>query len=201
MKSPIARTTSIALLALGLAGCFYPSQMQPPTPGKTSVVVQLPYDLTWNAVNAIVKENDLKVNASNPNHGIIEAAGRRFTLHDADCGKISSIAGSYPVEPELDASTVYNFKVEPHGNDATLVAVRATFSSSLRVPLQPYGDVECISRGTAESRLLREVLAAVQSVRTPEAEAKAPLLPKEPRKPLTPGRPTLLKDLPQSPID
>jgi hypothetical protein len=191
----------IAVLALGVAGCFYPPETQPPAPDKTSVVVQLPYDLTWNAVNAIVKENDLKVNASNPNHGIIEASGRRFTLHDADCGKISSIAGSYPVEPELDASTVYNFKVEPSGNDATLVAVRATFSSSLRVPLQPYGDVECVSRGTSESRLLREVLAAVRSVRTPEAEAKTPPVPKESNEPLTPGRPTLLKDLPPSPLN
>ncbi|MGH7864357.1 MAG: hypothetical protein ACREQB_05170 [Candidatus Binataceae bacterium] len=179
-----------------MAGCFYPPQNQPPTPDKTSVVVQLPYDLAWNTVNAIVKENDLKVNASNPNHGIIEAAGRRFTLHDADCGRISSIAGSYPVEPELGASTVYNFKVEPSGNDATRVVVRATFSSSLRVPLQPYGAVECISRGTSESRLLREVLAAVRSAKTPEAQGKRPPLPKVSEAPLTPGRPTLLRKPP-----
>jgi hypothetical protein len=201
VRVQIVQVIASALLALGIAGCFYPATMQPPSRDKTSVVVQLPYDLAWNAVNEVIKKNALQVNASNPNHGIIEAAGPRFTLSDADCGEISSIAGSYVAEPQLDSSSVYSFKVTPSGNELTVVEVHGTFSSSLRVPLKPYSDVQCVSRGIAESRLLREVLATAGTMRRPELELKAPPIASQPLEPLTPGRPTLLKDRPPSPFD
>ncbi len=201
VRFQLVNLTATAVLALGIAGCFYPTTMQPPSRDKTSVVVQLPYDLAWNAVNEVIKKNALHVNASNPNHGIIEAAGPRFTLSDADCGEISSVAGSYLAEPQLDSSSVYSFKVTPNGNEATSVEVHGTFSSSLRVPLKPYSEVQCVSRGTAESRLLREVLATARNMRRPEPELKSPPSARQPLEPLTPGRPTLLKDRPPSPFD
>jgi len=153
--------------ALFAVGCLYPPVTQPPPDEKQEVVIPLPYDLAWDAVNAVITENSFHVQAQDMTNGIIEAAGPRFTLHDADCGKVRSVAGSYTAEPELNSSSVYNFLVRPRGTEATLVEVRATFNSSVKVPLQPATDVDCVSYGIQESNLLREVLAEARKTHRP----------------------------------
>jgi hypothetical protein len=162
------RTSILALVAaLFAGGCLYPPVTQPPPDEQQQVVIPLPYDLAWDAVNAVVTENSFHVQAQDMTNGIIEAAGPRFTLHDADCGKVKSVMGSYTAEPELNSSSVYNFLVRPRGTEATLVEVRATFNSSVKVPLHPATDVDCVSHGVQESDLLREVLVAAKQTHRP----------------------------------
>ncbi|HXW83948.1 MAG TPA: hypothetical protein VEJ86_06060, partial [Candidatus Binataceae bacterium] len=43
-----------------------------------------------------------------------------------------------------------------------------TYDTPLKVPLHPPQDVECVSRGTEESRLLREILAQATQTHPPE---------------------------------
>ncbi len=155
------------IAALFIAGCFYPPITQPPPDRQQEVVIPLPYDLAWDAVNTVVRQNAFHVQAQDMTNGIIEAVGPRFTLHDADCGKIKSIAGTYTAEPELDSSSVYNFLVRPRGPEASLVEVRATFNSAVKIPLRPATDVDCISHGIQESNLLREVLVAAKQTHRP----------------------------------
>lgn len=130
-------------------------------------MIPLPYDLAWDAVNGVITENSFHVQAQDMTNGIIEAVGPRFTLHDADCGKIKSVAGAYTAEPEANSSSVYNFLVRPRGPEATLVEVRATFNSSVKVPLHPATDVDCVSHGIQESNLLREVLVEAKKTHRP----------------------------------
>src|SRR5271156_1610619 len=155
------------LAALSAAGCLYPPATQPPPDEQQQVVIPLPYDLGWDAVNSVITENQFHVQAQDMTNGIIEAAGPRFTLHDADCGKIKGVAGAYSAEPELNSSSVYNFLVRPRGPEATLVEVRATFNSSVKVPLHPATDVDCVSHGIQESNLLREVLVEAKKTHRP----------------------------------
>ncbi len=155
------------IAALFAAGCFYPPVTQPPPDEQQEVVIPLPYDLAWDAVNAVITQNAFHVQAQDMTNGIIEAVGPRFTLHDADCGKIKSIAGTYTAEPELNSSSVYNFLVRPRGPEASIVKVRATFNSSVKVPLHPATDVDCVSHGIQESDLLREVLVAAKQTHRP----------------------------------
>jgi hypothetical protein len=183
------------VVVLALAGCFAPPTAQPPEDSKVSTIVPLPYDLTWEAVKAVIRQNGYHIQAEDPNNGILEVAGKDFSLQDADCGKISSIAGSYAATPEKDASAVYNFGVMPHGVEASKVIIDATFASPLRVPLRRVQNLECVSRGVQEERLLREILAQARHTRPPEyrhpqGAAAAQSKPKEPA--LT-GRPTLLR--------
>ena len=160
---------------MSVAGCFIPPATQPPPDEQQQVVIALPYDLAWDAVNAVIAENSLHVQAQDMTNGIIEAVGPRFTLHDADCGKIKSVAGSYTAEPQANSSSVYNFLVRPRGREATLVEVRATFNSSVSVPLHPATDVDCVSHGIQESNLLREVLVEAKKTHRPEyAKPAAP---------------------------
>ena len=155
------------IAALFAAGCFYPPVTQPPPDEQQEVVIPLPYDLAWDAVNAVITENSFHVQAQDMTNGIIEAVGPRFTLHDADCGKIKSVAGTYTAEPEPNSSSVYNFLVRPRGPEASIVKVRATFNSSVKVPLQQATDVDCVSHGVQESDLLREVLAQAKKTHRP----------------------------------
>jgi hypothetical protein len=154
--------------ALAAVGCLYPPVTQPPPDAKQEVVIQLPYDLAWDAVTKVIAENSFRVQAQDMTNGIIEAVGPRFTLQDADCGKIKSVVGAYTAEPELNSSSVYNFLVRPRGTEATLVEVRATFNSSVKVPLHQAADVDCVSHGIQESNLLREVLVAASKTHRPE---------------------------------
>jgi hypothetical protein len=156
------------LAALSVAGCFIPPATQPPPDAQQEVVIALPYDLAWDAVNAVVTQNSFKVQAQDMTNGIIEAVGPRFTLHDADCGKIKSVAGAYTAEPEANSSSVYNFLVRPRGREASIVEVRATFNSSVAIPLRPATDVDCVSHGIQESNLLREVLVEAKKTHRPE---------------------------------
>jgi hypothetical protein len=155
------------IAALSAAGCFYPPITQPPPDEQQEVVIPLPYDLAWDAVNKVIVENSFHVQAQDMTNGIIEAAGPRFTLHDADCGKIKSVAGAYTAEPEPNSSSVYNFLVRPRGPEASIVKVRATFNSSVDVPLHPATDVDCVSHGIQESNLLREVLVEASKTHRP----------------------------------
>jgi hypothetical protein len=155
------------IAALFATGCFYPPVTQPPPDEQQEVVIPLPYDLAWDAVNAVITQNAFHVQAQDMTNGIIEAVGPRFTLHDADCGKIKSIAGTYTAEPELNSSSVYNFLVRPRGPEASIVKVRATFNSSVKVPLHEATDVDCVSHGVQESDLLREVLAQATKTHRP----------------------------------
>jgi len=160
--------TAFALLATLLAGgCIYPPATQPPPDEKQQVVIALPYDLAWDAVNKVIAQNSLRVQATDSNAGIIETVGPRFTLHDADCGRIKSVVGTYPAEPEQNASTVYTFGVHPRGPEASIVQVLATFNSPVKVPLRPATDVDCVSYGIQESNLLRDVLAQAKQTHRP----------------------------------
>jgi hypothetical protein len=164
----VRRSIVSLVAALFAVGCLYPPVTQPPPDSQQEVVIALPYDLAWDAVNSVITENSFRVQAQDMTNGIIEAAGPRFTLHDADCGKIKSVAGAYTAEPEMNSSSVYNFLVRPRGREATMVEVRATFNSSVKVPLHPATDVDCVSHGIQESNLLREVLAAAKQTHRPE---------------------------------
>lgn len=183
----------LAVASFFLTGCFYPPTTQLPPDEKTQTTVALPYDLTWTAVNEVIRQNDYMVQATDPNHGIIEVLGKRFTLQDADCGRIKSIAGTYAAEPETSGTSVYNFRVKALSNESSLVEVRASYDSPLRVPLHMAQDVECVSRGTQESRLLQQVLAQAKITRPPvykkPGEEEAPQPAPTPLR----GRPTLLK--------
>jgi len=164
----VRRSILILVATLSAVGCLYPPITQPPPDAQQEVVISLPYDLAWDAVNAVVKENSFHVQAQDMTNGIIEAVGPRFTLHDADCGKIKSVAGAYTAEPEQNSSSVYNFLVRPRGREASIVKVRATFNSSVSVPLHPATDVDCVSHGIQESNLLRQVLAEATKTHRPE---------------------------------
>src|SRR5215831_20102969 len=106
-------TIVLLLFSAVVASCFNPPIAQEPPESKTTAVVPLPFDLTWTAVTDVIKLNDYRIQAQDPNHGILEVLGHRFTLQDADCGKIESIVGNYPAEPESNATAVYNFHVTP----------------------------------------------------------------------------------------
>ncbi len=157
----------IAAVAVSVAGCLVPPMTQPPPDEQQQVVIPLPYDLAWDAVNAVITKNSFRVQAQDMTNGIIEASGPLFTLHDADCGRIKSVAGSYVADPEPDSSSVYNFLVRPRGPEATIVEVRATFNSSVKVPLHPATDVDCVSHGIQESNILREVLVQAKQTHRP----------------------------------
>jgi hypothetical protein len=187
------------IAALCASGCLYPPATQPLPDEQQQVVIPLPYDLAWDAVDAVITENSFHVQAQDMTNGIIEAAGPRFTLHDADCGKIKSVAGAYTAEPEPNSSSVYNFLVRPRGPEASIVEVRATFNSSVKVPLHPATDVDCVSHGIQESNLLREVLAQAKKTHRPEyakpsstspqaassagGQSSSPAAPNQPRPP------------------
>ncbi len=148
--------------------------------------MKVPYDLTWDAVHTVVNKNEYKILGDDPNHGIVEAEAHSFTLADADCGQMKSVANRYDAEPDPGGSAVYNFKVEPAGPESTNLSVVATYSTPLHVPFHPITDFQCVSRGTQEARLLKEVDDAAHAARRPSSSF-------EKHHQLTPGRPTLLR--------
>lgn len=162
------RWTVIAFGAASLAsGCFYPPTQKPPTPSKDEITLGQPYDLVWDAVHNVIRDNKLRINADDPNQGIVETETNQFTLADADCGKLKGISGKYAAEPDRAATAVYYFKVKPKGHEASIVSVQATFSAPLYVPLRPPRDVQCVSRGKAEARLLRQVTEQAAAIHRP----------------------------------
>ncbi len=105
--------------SIGVAGCYYPAKIQPPAQAKTQTVVKVPYDLTWDAVHRVIARMTTKSSATIPNHGIVEAEAHSFTLADADCGQMKSVAQPIRRRAARGSSAVYNFKVEPAGPQAT----------------------------------------------------------------------------------
>jgi hypothetical protein len=186
-KTAVCLAIVIGTIPAGIGGCYYPANIQPPPQAKTQTVVEVPYDLTWEAVHAVVNKNEYKILGDDPNHGIVEAEAYRFTLADADCGQMKSVANRYNAEPDPGGSAVYNFKVEPAGHDSTNLSVVATYNTPLHVPFHPITDFLCVSRGTQEARLLQEVDTAAHSEHRPGSSSF------DPPRPLTGGRPTLLR--------
>ncbi len=190
------RATLVAVsgaISIGIGGCYYPAQTQPPPQAKTRTSLKTPYDLAWDAVHTVVNKNEYKILGDDPNAGIVEAEAHSFTLADADCGQMKSVASRYAAEPDPGGSAVYNFKVEPAGPHATNLSVNATYSTPLHVPFHPISDFQCVSRGTQEARLLKEIEGAALTARRPAASF-------DKSHQLTPGRPTLLRpDSPKKP--
>src|ERR1700752_3774675 len=103
----VQRWTAIALAMASMASaCFYPPTQKPPAPGKDEVTLAQPYDLAWDAVHKVIRENKLRINADDPNQGIIETETNQFTLDDADCGKVKGVSGKYAAEPDRAATAV-----------------------------------------------------------------------------------------------
>ncbi len=146
---------AIGLFALAAAGCFHAAvaPRQAPAPERDSIPA--PYDEVWDATLQVVKKNELKVQAQDPVNGIVEAQGRHFTLEDADCGLVGTPLGKVPVEPTDEATTVFNFYLAPDGPEATKVSVQATFSTPGNAPFHPTTNMNCISKGRQEARLLK----------------------------------------------
>jgi hypothetical protein len=162
-----ARTiTFFAIVALGAAGCFHPAVAKhEAAPDKDSI--KAPYDLVWDATLAVIKKNELKVQAQDPVHGILEAQGRHFTLADADCGLVATPFAKAPAEPTDEATTVYNFYLAPDGPEATSLSIQATFSSPGNAPFHPTADLGCVSNGRQEARLRKEIQEAAAKQRRP----------------------------------
>src|ERR1700730_64996 len=160
----LGMTLAMTFLA---AGCFYPPTQKPPAPGKNEMTLDQPYDLAWDAVHNVIRKNNLRVNADDPNQGIIETETNRFTLADADCGKLKGVSSKYAAEPDRAATVVYYFKVKPKGHEASIVSVQATFSAPLYVPLHPPRDEQCVSRGKAETRLLKQIADEAATIHRP----------------------------------
>ena len=156
------------VIAIGLAGCFYPSLMAPPGPNRTERMLALPYDLAWDAVHVVIADNEYRIIVENPNEGLIETeAAGSFTLADADCGRLSGIVGKYRALPNKDSSVVYNFHVRPAGNEGSVVGVEGTFTAPLQIPLRPPSGVQCVSRGVQEARLLEAIAAQAKKTHRP----------------------------------
>ena len=124
---------------------------------------------TWSGTPCTTSsgENKLRVNADDPNQGIIETETNQFTLDDADCGKLKGVSGKYAAEPDRAATVVYYFKVKPKGHEASIVSVQATFSAPLYIPLHTPRDEQCVSRGKAEARLLKQVAEEAAAIHRP----------------------------------
>lgn len=164
---------STLLTALVAGGCFRPAVAKPEAaPERDSI--KAPYDLVWDATLAVLKKNDLKVQAQDPVHGILEAQGRHFTLQDADCGLVATPLGKAPNEPTDEATTVYNFYLAPDGPEATKLSIQGTFSSPGNAPFHPTRDLGCVSKGRQEARLFKEIKEAAAGERRPEFKPPAP---------------------------
>ena len=187
-KLPLLAATISATISVSAAGCYYPAHIAPPPETKTQAVINIPYDLTWDAVHTVVKNRDYKIEGDDPDHGIVEVESHAFTLADADCGQMKSLGERFDAEPLAGGSAVYNFKVEPAGAAATHLSVTATFSTPLDVPFHAITDYQCVSRGTQEAKLLSEVETTALAARRPKASIES-----TPKPYLTPGRPTLLR--------
>ncbi|HUN57640.1 MAG TPA: hypothetical protein VMU41_05965 [Candidatus Binataceae bacterium] len=159
--SPIVALLSLIIASSSaLGGCFYPPVGQQPSAAQSSVTIGKPFDLVWDAAHQVITANGYRLVTEDPASGLIETqAYGGFTLKDADCGELRSVANKYQAEPNIDSTVVYNFYVVPAGNEATSVSVHATFDAPLQIPLRPTTNVQCVSRGTQEARLLKAIEA------------------------------------------
>src|SRR5437763_5782047 len=128
----------IAIALTTLAGCFYPPQQKPPPLSRSRVMLEVSYYRAWDAMRKVVERNEYRVITEEPDKGTLEAqAVGGFTLADADCGRLKGIAGKYVAQPDVDSSAIYDFEVKPHGNEAASIAIAATFTTPLYVPMHP----------------------------------------------------------------
>jgi hypothetical protein len=154
----MVRYAGIPIIAVTLAGCFYPPQQTRVPDSRTHLILYLPYYKVWDAVHQVIVKNDYRIITENPDDGTIEAqAAGSFTLADADCGKLKSVASKYNAEPEPDSTALYDFQIKPRGNESATVDVQGTFTAPLHVPLHPVRGEQCVSRGTQEAWLLRAI--------------------------------------------
>jgi hypothetical protein len=164
------RLATIGLLIVALltgTGCYHPALAPHDTPPPSKNSIAEPYDEVWDATVDVITNNELKVQAEDPVHGILEAQGRHFTLQDADCGKVSTPLGKVPAEPTLAATTVFNFYLKPNGPEATTVSIQATFSTPGNAPFHPVSNLNCISNGRQEALLLKQIKKAAAQQRRP----------------------------------
>ncbi|HEX4209966.1 MAG TPA: hypothetical protein VHY56_06205 [Candidatus Binataceae bacterium] len=155
-------------LAAALSGCFYPPSAKAPTPAQSSIMIGKPFDLVWDATHQVIAANSFRLVTEDPASGLIETqASGGFTLKDADCGELRSVANKYQAEPGIDATVVYNFYVIPAGDEATSVSVQSTFDAPLQIPLRPTTDVQCVSRGKQEARLLKAIAEKAKRAHRP----------------------------------
>jgi hypothetical protein len=159
MKASFCLFRSGLLLSLAAAfiGCFYPP-IHPSDVAPMALKVDRPFDLVWDAAHKVILSNGYRIVTEDPGSGLIETqTAGGFTLKDADCGQLRSVANKYQAEPDLDATVVYNFYVKPSGDEATTVSVQGTFDAPLQIPLHPTTNVQCVSRGVQEARLLKAI--------------------------------------------
>jgi len=172
------RQSAIALIAAVLAGCFYPPQQKPLPESRSRLRLEVPYYRAWNAVRQVIVRNDYRIITENPDDGTIEAqAVGGFRPGDADCGELKGIAARYSVQPDLDSSAIYDFEVQPRGNEASSVKIEASFTAPLHVPLHPPRGEQCVSRGAQEARLLTEISQQVREEPPPTPKSPPALLP------------------------
>jgi hypothetical protein len=167
MRPVAVRIAAIVGAAAAIPGCFYPPMARPLSGAQEHMRVEIPYDLAWDAVNSVIKQNNYAVRAQDPNHGIIEAQGTSFTPQDADCGEFRSLGGRFAVDPGAASSAEYTFHLKADGPEASIVEVEATFVAPLALPLRPPSSTECVSRGTNEARLLGQVVEQAAQERRP----------------------------------
>jgi hypothetical protein len=160
----MVRYARIPIIAVALAGCFYPPQQKPVPDSQAQLILRSPYYKVWDAAHEVIAKNNYRIIIENPDQGTIEAeAVGAFTLSDADCGKLRGIAGKYNSEPDPDATALYDFQIKPRGNEASTVGIQGTFTAPVHVPLHPVRGEQCVSRGTQEARLLREIAQQVHN--------------------------------------
>ncbi len=145
-------------MMIAVAGCFYPPQGKPPDESRTHLLLHSPYYKVWDAVHEVIMRNEYRIITENPDDGSIEAqAAGSFTLSDADCGKLRAAGSKYNAEPDPNATALYDFQIKPRGTEMATIDVQATYTAPLHVPLHPMRGEQCVSRGTQESRLLKEI--------------------------------------------
>jgi hypothetical protein len=164
------RVATIGLLVVTVlagTGCYHPALAPHDTPPPSKDGIPAPYDEVWDATLEVISNNELKVQAQDPVHGILEAQGRHFTLQDADCGLVGTPLGKVPAEPTVEATTVFNFYLKPDGPEATKVSIQATFSTPGNAPFHPVTNLDCISKGRQEALLLKQIKTAAARQRRP----------------------------------
>lgn len=165
IRSSTAALFTAAIIAC--TGCFHeaiaPHETAPRKPGS----IPSPYDEVWDATLQVIGSNQLRLQAQDPVHGIVEAQGRHFTLQDADCGVVGTPLGKTVAEPTDEATTVFNFYLKPDGPEATNLSIQATFSTPGNAPFHPTTNLDCVSKGRQERMLFKQIKEAAAQEHRP----------------------------------
>lgn len=168
--TPVCAPLLFLALALSIGGCLYPP-MAPKTPIPNHLLIDSPYDITWDATMKVVTGLGYHVDVKDPVHGLLEMEGQGFTLDDANCGVVETVGGKQTAYPTIDSTAVFNISLVPHGNEATDVAIDATYTTPVQVPFHPKRDLKCVSTGSRESILLRKIAAQAKKMHRPSFKA------------------------------